>query len=281
MKDAFSSMAKLSEYCKASKAPIFSQDEGAELLEKLLYSYGNEIMKEDGTIDKNKLEAFLEQAKSIIDKAVPQESTDTYKYEEDPCWASSVYGGDCNTALYQALDLFTGKAVLTDNASVMDICKYETMKREHKTHYTPINNSYISSGTVTINANCKMKEEAKDFMKYLFSNEMQEEDCNDGYPVTKSALEQWGSSYTHVKDFIGVYDDKGNLVTDVVDPPEEGTRKVAIDMINSLDKPVYQDAQIISMILTESEKYLTNKADTKTTANTIMQKVNRYLEEQK
>ncbi len=282
MKTALSSMEKLSEFCKNQKKPVFLQETSEQLLEKLLYSYGNALLTEDGTLDRDKLSNYLEQAKTIINHSETENLAEINLGEKKIiCWADTVYvdAGRDYIVLFNEDQIGSsrfGKSISPANVS---LC--ETLRKECKANYSTLNNSFICSGTVSVNANGKMKEEAKDFVKYLFTDEIQGLDCGDGYPITKTALNQWRSNYTASKNAVGGFDKNGKLVVHLAPPPDGAIRKIAIDMVEQMKQPIYQDITVINLIKNESREYINGGADLNTTVNTIIQKVDRYLEEQK
>ncbi len=281
MSKALGSMESLAQYSKDATKPVFMEEQETPLLQKLLFAYGNEIFTEDGTIDSAKLTSFLEQTKTIMDKSDLEKKFDTGSIYKESCQADVVYSISFAPCLYAVNDIIEGQACFYNNASVKNICECETAKEKEGCFYSTLNNTFMSSGTVTVNSNSANKEDAKEFIKYLFSDEIQQMDCRDGYPVTKSALENWRTDYKARLGMIVGAEPGGKDIYYMVDPPDETTRKLAIDMVEQLKAPIYQDSQIISMITEESESYFKGSADLKATVDTIIQKVDRYLEEQK
>ncbi len=281
MKVALSSMEKLAELCKDKKKPVFNHETSSQLLEKLLYSYGNELFTEDGTLDKGKLSSYLEQARTIINHSETKDFMNINNREQVACWADTVYADDGKSYVNIPTKILNGSALFLHEASPADICLYETYRQDTKAYYTTINNGFISSGRVSINANGNMKKEAKELVKYLFTDEMQELDCGDGYPVTKTALLKWKSSYKAIKTVVAGFDQDSNILMYPVPSPDDTTRKIAIDMVEQAKQPIYQDVTIVNLIKSESDKYIHGQSDLNTTVNTIIQKVDRYLEEQK
>ncbi len=282
MKEALSSMKKLTEYCRNQKRPVFLENSPDLVLEMLLYSYGNELLAEDGTLYKDKLSSYLEQAKTIINQSnTKNELSIPASDKAKVCWADTTFSED--PLAYTVIPSFSvdASSVFTISKAPADVSTCEVLKKELKANYASINNSFISSGTVSVNANGKMKKEAKEFIKYLFGDEIQGLDCGDGYPVTKTALEEWRSSYTAGQLIGGYFDKNKKLIPLFIDPPDDTIRKIAINMVEEAKQPIYQDVTIVNLIMEESTKYINGGADLNTTVNTIIQKVDRYLEEQK
>lgn len=142
-----------------------------------------------------------------------------------------------------------------------------------------INGLYLPSGMIGINSSSDNKELAKEFLKMLFSEEVQSLDLGDGFPVNEAALDVWCSKEVSEEDgvCIGVEDADGNEFS-ALEPSGEQIRVFA-EIGKAADTPVQIDDAILEMIIDEGCAYYRGEKSVQDAASAIANKAQTYLAE--
>ena len=143
---------------------------------------------------------------------------------------------------------------------------------------------YIPKGIIGINKDTKQKDIAEEFVKYLFSPEVQGKPVGDGLSVLESGMgilkEELASEYATglVTMSSWKFEGEEEIVLDVSYPTEEEVDGL-IAICRTLEKPATQDCVIWNIYQTEADECLGGNVDAKTAAKNIAQKVDTYLAE--
>ena len=142
---------------------------------------------------------------------------------------------------------------------------------------------YLPGGIAGINKNTKQKEIAEEFVKYLFSEEVQGAKLDDGFPVLTQALEakeeeadsKYADSYT-----ISV---GGELAGEdfKIDAgfPTVKEVKDLVELCKTLNRPANQDRAVWDIYQSEADKVLNGSIGAGEGAENIRKKVELYLAE--
>lgn len=138
-----------------------------------------------------------------------------------------------------------------------------------------VNHTFYPEERVAINRNSRQKETAERFVTFLLSEQIQGEDVEDGFPVTRAGVERWKQRQIVMSYGTGNWD--GLMIYG--DYPTESERKLLLDMIPDLDNPVVPDPTVLSIMAEESEGYFSGTQDLPAAVKAIISKVTLYRAE--
>jgi len=133
-----------------------------------------------------------------------------------------------------------------------------------------IHDMFIPKGMIGMNKESKNKEEAKQLIQYIFSEEVQEVDLDEGFPVNRTALDQYGLK----PDDYCIPTEQGDI-----GQPEIDDMKRILMLCRTVTTPVNTDVvlnQMLEEILSES---IQNDQDMDSSVEQLQSKLNRYLQE--
>ena len=273
------------------KLPLLYSMYPQALLEKLADNSSAAWMKEDGTLDEEKIKVFLEQSERIyqagkdamdeLKAAYPQAFDDSGQpvYER----AGSISGEtavllsrNCEFALgdiFSPLDF----AFVNSMAEIDTSLSYALWNGQMANCFIPVNRIGISS-------RASQKAAAEKFVEYLFSEEGQMLSREDGFPVVEAVYN--GEDYWNQGEAGNV------LVTGGSSNSENGQELVysikvpSVDKVNELKQlgkmlttPVLDNTIITSAVCENGVRYLNGDISLDEAANAVMQQVNLYLAE--
>lgn len=82
------------------------------------------------------------------------------------------------------------KAALSEIRQISDLAEPYTFKNEYGQNIRLVDGLYIPYDSIGISSMSKNKEEAKDFLKILFSYAFQNIDMGEGFPVNARAFQE-------------------------------------------------------------------------------------------
>lgn len=268
---ALKSTGDLCDYSQCQNGLYFCYTNLKELTERLLYSYYNEIVDANGEVNSDKLYMFLENVKAIYmctNTNVPftgdldnvgTRSNSIYPY-------SAKYVGD-----------WIGGAAFGNTSSTVDMSVFYSLHDLRNINYFTINNKYISNGSIAINSNSDEPGIAEDFVSYLFSDEIQELDFYDGYPVTKTALEYWKNNNTGSTNFDAYLSSYGKYKMYLIKQNSTERQNNVMNLVEGAKNAIITDDTIISIITSEvDDRFIYNKNETDYIVNQIMNKIKSY-----
>lgn len=129
---------------------------------------------------------------------------------------------------------------------------------------------------VGINKNTRKLELAKDFIKILYSADIQNQDLSDGFGFLETAITNLKGVERDTKMEITDYD--GSTILSASWPTEEQRSKL-IDLIKSLKTPADINPYIMNIITEYSQSYFDGSQDLDATVDLIINKVSLYNEE--
>ncbi|RDU22273.1 ABC transporter substrate-binding protein [Anaerosacchariphilus polymeriproducens] len=252
---------------KNNNAPIMKKISSEALLKGYMPLNIDTILK-DGSLDEKALKNFLENLKTLNDNIskdnlcpVDEDDTDLYAVENSRRFASM---GNPYTMLYTKVN------------SVEGMMSLNGLKQKQNMTYSSLNESFIPSAMVGMNNSSKEAETAKDFIKFLFSDEIQKLNMNDGFPVLESSLKQWFQEESKMMSF-GTWDDDDNLINGEM--PNEEEKVKFLTLIKKCKKSVVKNEALYKLIIDSARSYLDGEKNIDQTVADISQKVTVYLTE--
>lgn len=272
-KKALESLESLKSYLEEnSEAPIFGITSKEYIRDLLFQLYQDEILEKGKTVNQKKLSLMFELAGKIAESA----KTEIFEEEE---MNSVLFCNPGNVYLIKHPD-----GVNTENISNLSgmMIPYQIM-RDQKLAPETVKNYYIPQVIAGINKNTKQQENAKEFIKYLFSEEVQGAQLDDGFPVLQSALDEkvketesdYASSYSMMS---GTNLGGEEISVESRYPTKEEVQKF-VEMCKGLKNPVKQDRAVWNIYQSEADRYLDGIIDAKEAAKNIAGKVDLYLAE--
>ena len=285
-KGALSSLDSLKSYLEEHpEASIFGIAQRDYIRDFLFQMYQDEIIKEDGKVDQEKLADLLEIEVKIAANARTEVFDEDGSAQMDMGTAAKIFQQDMFSNGGSAAIINHPDSVATSKiASVTDMMTPYTLMRQMGLSPDTLEGLYIPKGIVGINKDTKQKEIAEEFVKYLFSPEVQGKPVGDGLSVLESGMgilkEELASEYATglVTMSSWKFEGEEEIVLDVSYPTEEEVDGL-ITICRTLEKPATQDCVIWNIYQTEADECLGGNIDAKTAAKNIAQKVDTYLAE--
>lgn len=273
---ALDSLDSLKAYLeKNPDAGIFGVTDKKYIRDFLFQMYQEEMMEEDGSVDKAKMEQLLEISVNIADNS----KTDFYEGAEMDSERDTLFENPGEIYISRHPDMVATNRI-SSLTNLMISCK---LAREQKLSLKTLKDYYIPEGIVGINSNTNQKELAEEFVKYLFSEEVQGAQLDDGFPVFIPALEakekeadsEYASAYSLA---IGSNIDGEEIFIDAGYPKAEEVKSF-IGLCKTLEKPANLDRAIWNIYQGEADKVLSGSTKAKEGAENIRKKVELYLAE--
>lgn len=271
---ALDSLDSLGAYLeKNPDAAIFGATDKKYIRDFLFQMYQEELIGEDGSVDKSSMEQLLRLAVDIAKNS----KTDLFEGEEES-GRDSLFENPGGIYIANHADMIATSRV----SSLIDMMIPCELARKQKFPLKALKDYYIPESIAAINSNTEQKEFAEEFIRYLLSEEVQEAQLDDGFPVLLPALEakekeadsEYASSFSMV---VG-----SNLVEDVtIDAGYPKTEEVKdfIGLCKELKKPANQDRAVWNIYRDEADKVLGGSIEPAEGAENIRKKVELYLAE--
>lgn len=139
-----------------------------------------------------------------------------------------------------------------------------------------VNGIYFPSVVTGVNQATKQPELAKEFIKYLFSTEVQREEFYDGFPLEKQAQKEQCAKEKE-NYMVGVGGDNYNISAEW---PNLEERREMFEILEQLDTPVFVDETVMEMIVNGSKDYFNGKSTVDQAVSAISQQLMLYMAEQ-
>ena len=173
-------------------------------------------------------------------------------------------------------------AVVTEAEGIGGLMETCEVLRELGTNPQGIHGLYIPRGMVGVNESSENKELAQEFLKTLFSEEIQSLDLYDGFPVNKKALENWCNrekpdESTGMGITVSGDDGEGGIFS-ATEPSGEQLQPF-VELGQKADTPVLLDEAILEVILDEEIAYCKGEKTLEKAVSGISNKIKTYLAE--
>lgn len=285
-KAALSSLDSLKSYLEEHpQASIFGIAQRDYIRDFLFQMYQDEVINKDGKVDQEKLADLLEIEVKIAANARAEIFDEDGSAQMDMGTAAKIFQQDMFSNGGSAAIINHPDSVATSKiASVTDMMTPYTLMRQMSLSPDTLDGLYIPKGIIGINKDTKQKDIAEEFVKYLFSPEVQGKPVGDGLSVLESGMgilkEELASEYATglVTMSSWKFEGEEEIVLDVSYPTEEEVDGL-IAICRTLEKPATQDCVIWNIYQAEADECLGGNVDAKTAAKNIAQKVDTYLAE--
>ncbi len=230
-----------------------------DLSTKLYQLYSDRFLGADKKFNREELINFLEQLKII---SLQTEVTEEVR--EADIRTSTILPAMLIYEKYAELGLINVASSIDTYAAISAVLKTEGT-------FSSIRDQYIPSGIIGINNASVNKEIAGDFIKVLYSYEVQNNELSDGLPVNAKALDFFGMEPND-------YYISGPEGFEATQPSEE-IRKQIIALVKSLKTPIREDEVLKNKVLNELLSFLKGEAKAEEIADKIINHVGIYLSE--
>lgn len=283
---ALDSLDSLSAYMdKNPDAAIFGVTNKEYIRDFLFQMYQDELLSTDGKVDTEKMAALLELEKKIAVNAKSEIFDDASTTEMSMGTAGSIFkqGMFSNQGSPAILNHPEGAATDQIDSVTNMLIPYEVMRRLNLSPET-LKDFYVPKGIIGINKNTKQRETAEEFVKYLFSKEVQSAQVDDGFPILNAALEEVAeeadSKFAEEFTVMSSWQIEGEGVLEIeAGYPSRGEVEALTAMCRTLKNPARQNFVIWNIYQTEADQCLEGSIDAQTAAENIAQKVDTYLAE--
>lgn len=248
-------------------------------------------MKEDGTLDEEKVKEFLEQMGRIyqagkdgadqIKAAYPEAFDESQVPEYDRSYGIA---GE-NVASFSGTSLFAVGGVFSpfDFASVVSFSEL-TENQEYQLWNGQISNYFIPIDKIGVSARSTQKETAMEFVQYLFSEEGQLLSKNEGFPVVEKVYDSEEFWNQGEEGKVLASGGTSNSVTgqeldyEIKVPSADKVEELK-QLGRTLTTPILDNAIITSAVCENGVRYLNGEIGLDEAANAVIQQVNLYLAE--
>ena len=263
----------------------------ATLLEQFADNNSAAWMKDDGTLDEEKVREFLEQMGRIyqtgkegvdqIKAAYPEIFDESQQPEYDRTTGIagetvSLLTGTCLFAVGGVYSPFDFSSVVSFS-ELMENAEYQLWNGQVSDSFIPVNEIGVSSKS-------SQKETAMEFVQYLFSEEGQQLSKNDGFSVVEKVYD--GADYWNQGEEGKVLASGGssNSVTgqDInyeIKVPSADKVDALKQLGKTLTTPILDNAIITSAVTEAGTRYLNGEIGLDEAASAVIQQVNLYLAE--
>lgn len=258
-----------------------------ELTRLFVNMYYDELFDKDGKIKEDKLKQCISCAKKIgeldnaeieknyVDGETGESLTDIYGIHLSD-WQAGNETGVIEEPQVSSLELL----------STFDMMIPFKFMRENNLPLLFYKDTFVPYGVVGINSASENSELAEEFLKVLFSDEVQNYDLMDGFPVNRNAAAQWK------EQGLDSLDDEGGLSTSIVQVggDDEGNTYDFVMPLKSeiedfmkrteeLKQPAKADCVLQEMIMEEAKAYYEGSQELEQTIQAIKAKVDTYRSE--
>lgn len=225
--ESMSSMEVLAKFLSQTDYSYMGDKTTAELVE-LFYPYFCNRIVRDKQLDKETLGKYLEYLKAIADNCgiIDQRPENGVSYG---MWELAA----------QAKFAVNGAAGFANCIFPMSIVNYI------KGDFTVFENSFAPSGQMGICSKSQNKDTARDFLRFALSQEVQDIDHNEGFPVNSHSLKkQAEKDRSNMTTAIMLEADDGSFIDFTSEAFSQETAGRLLDICGALDTPVREDVKI-------------------------------------
>ncbi|MBD5511942.1 MAG: extracellular solute-binding protein [Lachnospiraceae bacterium] len=186
-----------------------------------------------------------------------------------------------STQNYQTWDLpLDASAVFSDIEGFLSAMMSISIVNEIKGNFNSFENAYNPIGEIGINKETPYLEQAKDFLRYALSVDVQEGDFYDGFPMNAAALAKQTEKDRSDYEVYTLIELPGGEFKDFIigAPSKEDCDRLA-ELCKGLNKKVVDDAQINLVISDVLPSYLDGSSSLEDSIDKIERGLNMYLAE--
>jgi ABC-type glycerol-3-phosphate transport system substrate-binding protein len=268
--EAAKSLEELAAYAKISPdTPLLNPSNYRAMAAWFLFLYYNEILNDVNEIDQVLLLGFLENINII---ATNIEASDDVPID----WMNSAKGTTVGYWVSGIMNVHKKitQANIDEAFGILDFSVPIEAIKNLNGAFSVVNNTYRANTLVGINDGGSNKALAKEFVQYLFSEEVQKEVLLDGFPINKLAMEDLVVRNSDTTSSIGDMD-----YSILATYPSLQKRELIYEQIKALERPMENDMTMIDMILGEAERYLRGDISAQQAVDNTLGSINTYLAE--
>jgi len=243
----------------------------------------NAIWNTDGQIDEDALTRYIDNIKMLYPQNAESEDYTGFAMAMD---GQGTYSADNTSVGGRTMDIMMNNQKMTVGTvgSLNDFSFLLGFNKQKSWDYKPLNGLseqvFIPVDTIAVNAKSSESEKAKEFVKYILSEESQLSSYITGLPVNKDALDKSYAESELDNTMIGMSSS---------DSEEMVTLEMSLGTKEDLDKFIsYLDAAmtapdsneiITEAIISAASQCAVDQSDTSEAVNSIQKTVNLYLSE--
>ena len=267
---------------KNREKKLFGYTEFDQIGMTLFHLFYPELQEEDGSLDEEKLVKLLQTVCQLYENGGLKE-----------------YNGYSEKSKFYWLEL---KSYFMSNQEMTAPSYQEYVHMVETSGFDSVRDIYYSSGNIQasiesiknyyvpytiagINASSLHKKVAKEFIPYLFKEEIQKKESYEGFTVSEKVLDQMpdyvetSEGKKDIRKYVGLdQNTREEYEVKMGYPSKEETKKL-VALIKNLDTPFYQEQIVTEMVLEELERLYCGKQSVEETAREICKKVDLYLAE--
>ncbi|WP_343250982.1 ABC transporter substrate-binding protein [Diplocloster hominis] len=257
----------------------FTYDELAKLLLSINYE---EIVGDGSKLNKESVVKFLNTvqiAGNALGATVETEPLPPLTDEELKEWLASA------APYWAKMNFYMGAYPVRDHVAaademkgIDDLCYPTSIVSEYDKMISTVNGLFIPSGMIGVNSASGQSDMAKDFVKFLLSEEEQNTDLGNGFPVNAKSLDNWCGKVLDYSLGMSMNIDGEEIKIDAEPPTREEITQF-IDMARELRIPLNIDRVFKEMILDEAKAFFAGSVTAEKAADAICTKANTYRAE--
>ncbi len=247
------------------------------LLQNFIALYSEEIFN-NGEISKEKLTTFLENVKKIADNS---KAIETNEFDDGITKFDAGITNSSDDFINTRKLFITALGKITEDVSwfrIYDffaaIMPFSIMKNTDL-HYSSVNQRFIPSGLVGLNHASKEVDAAKQFIGFLFSEEVQNTNLYDGFPINNNAMKKWMDKENN--SLFSASDMNGNQIAGTYPTREE--REGILKLLKELKTPIVINQVITNIIIEEALPFFKGQIDANQAASAAYSKISTYMAE--
>lgn len=236
-------------------------------------------MKDDGTIDEEKLQEYYTELQRIY--SIDERSNEEYNFRSTFVQSVSSIGSG-------ALQMYCDKNNINfgNISTPMDLVQLATtMTDRENIGYDLLDgqtqNTYLPSCIAGINSKSSDIEAVRDFLKYLLGKSAQATNQGNGMPVNRQGMEELTLNGTYDGYTIGsgYADDEDSYVEIVLKNITEEDYQSYLEKVERLETPALSNAVIQEAVLEQANDCATGAITIEDAVKKVVEKINLYLAE--
>lgn len=259
----FSSIADLNNYMEGEpEIPLFSELTVENMVDVGYRFFFTDLFEEDGTIQPEKLETFVDDMKKFAELAGPaHEIQREFSYTDEEPWDTLLFN--------EASMVVKNVSSVSDAQSVLDACL------QCDGGYYVAGNQFIPVGRLAISSNTQYQDIAEDFLKTVLSVDVQTMDFKDGFPVSEEAMDQWSQYQSDMSIMIG--NESGQEITAGCATPEQ--INAFLECVKTVDRKFVVNETLFDIVKENTVEYLKGNMGREQAINAIQSTLSIYSEE--
>lgn len=272
-KSIFDSLESLVSYCEKAKIPALPTGlPYSYLTEILYYNFSPKLLKEDGSVDKEKIEKFVDLVKRFCD-AQQAQPTNTVDWYDRMISEGYLYGEALSTYNF----MLEEQSLMFVNMSG-NIIWYPDEAKQRGGELIGNHGMFFANGMLGLNAHSKQKNLVEIFIKEAFSYELQSIDTyRGGFSVHRKVLEE-EAEQDYSRHMLSSGKDAPGDIYQLNGASNEDIRQI-IDLARSANTPVERDRIIFDIFVEEICSFLNGRKVKEAAVEEIVNRLDLYYHE--